>query len=80
MVKKIKKEPEKKKPKKLDKEPTPGGICVKGGIATPKEMELAGQIEDMRTCLRICQQYDIHRTSGAQTLLEKLENELESYK
>ena len=41
--------------------------------------ELIGQIEDVKTCLRICEQYDIHRAGGAQVLLEKLENELANY-
>lgn len=80
MTKKLKKEakePEKKEeviPEVTRAEIPPSGVNIE------KITEILGQIKDVKEWIRISAQYDLHRTSGAQLLLEKLENELKSYK
>ena len=76
MVKKTKKEKPEVVPEEKEKLPE----AKPERVNVEKITELAGQIEDVKTYLRIGQQLDIHRAGGAQVLLEKLENELASYK
>jgi len=68
---------QKKESKKVKEEVVPE---VTKEVNINKITELVGQIEDVKEWIRISAQYDLHRTSGAAVLLEKLENELESYK